>query len=1046
MRNEIDISQTTNRLMCFFSIFFILCLSSMSAMAVSNNQSGSFTVTGTVIDVSGELAIGATILEQGTLNGVISGIDGKYTIKVKSPTALLLVSYIGYKDQTIAINGKKVINVTLVEDAQALEEVIVIGYGSKSKQSLTGAVGVVKNEAIEKRSTGNILVALQGAMPGVVISRGSGNINDRKNGIQIRGNSSIHDTEALIIIDGIPANMENLELLNPNDIETFTVLKDAAASIYGARAAGGVVLVTTKRGKTDKPTVQFSSRYSIAQPGILLKRTTTGQHIKMYDEANANDGRTSHEFSHLVGKEIDGSWVKGPFGDTPDFWLGDHDWSDTMFGNASTFNQDISVSGRTDRTNYMFSLGYLDENSILQHGENTQNRYTVRMNYDYEIFDGFTLGSKIAYTQMNSVAPAEMGSALSAYASSYSSMPLYNTMGEYYNFGGFSSPVAWLEKGGEATAQKNIININLSAEYEILEGLKFLGRYGMVRGMNLTSFYKGAFTTYSKDDSNSMSYPRSGKTSAGNENHMNTFHNITAHLNYDKTFKGEHTINLMAGFSQEENDYETFGAHRNNMLSDDLHTINLGDKEEQFNNGSANAWALRSYFGRVGYSAKNKYFFDATVRSDGSSKFIKEERWATFYGGSAAWLLSNESFISDLDIFDNLKFRISSGQSGNQSGIGLYDHIQLLKIEGVYPFGVDAQMIQNAKLNGMVSSTRTWETVTVNNIGVDISVLDNRLTSTFDYYIKNNDNMLVGIVYPSVLGSGAPATNSGALKTWGWELSLGWQDKIGEVSYYINGNIGDSNNELTDLAGADAYQGGWVKHREGYPINAYFGYKFDGYIQTEAELIEYKKIEGVNQSVRIGDSKFADFDGNGKLDPYGDKAKGEEGDLVYLGEKGAHYHFGIDLGLSWKGFDISATFQGVGERQIELFGEGPIYPWWNQSLEHFVGNTWTPENTDARYPRLSAVHGGVNSWNYDTASENKLVNSAYIRLKSLRVGYTLPSSWLSSIKIQRLNVYLSGNDLWETSNLPSSFDPEIGAAAHIFPFSRNYSLGLNLTF
>ena len=322
MRNEIDISPITTRLLCFFSVFCILCMSSMSVLAVSSNQSGSFTVTGTVIDVRGELAIGATILEQGTLNGVISGIDGKYTIKVKSSTASLLVSYIGYKDQTIAINGKKVVNVTLEEDAQALEEVIVIGYGSKSKKSLTGAVGVVKNEAIEKRSTGNVLVALQGAMPGVVISRGSGNINDRKNGIQIRGNSSISDTEALIIIDGVPANMENLELLNPNDIEAFTVLKDAAASIYGARAAGGVVLVTTKRGKTDKPTVQFSSRYSIAQPGILLKRTTTGQHIKMYDEANANDGRTSHEFSHLVGKEIDGSWVKGPFGDTPDFWLG----------------------------------------------------------------------------------------------------------------------------------------------------------------------------------------------------------------------------------------------------------------------------------------------------------------------------------------------------------------------------------------------------------------------------------------------------------------------------------------------------------------------------------------------------------------------------------------------------------------------------------------------------------------------------------------------------------------------------------------------------
>lgn len=1008
-------------------------------------------VSGIVTDENNNPIAGVLVSILGTTTGDVTRANGEYNVDVATG-GILNFSFIGYKTHEVKVGTESIVSIKLEVETLIGDEVVVVGYGTKSRASLTGAVSVIKSEDIIKQSSGNILSALQGAVPGVTVTREAGGFaggSGGKTGIEMRGATSIHGSEALIIIDGIPVSYENFELMNPSDVENITFLKDAAAAIYGARAAGGVILVTTKRGSSDKPLVTFSSRYSLKAPGISVKKVTTAQHIQMYDEGSINDGQPNHFFSHLVGKEMDGSWQKGPFPDTPDFWMGQHDWGDTMFGTAHNFNQDLSVSGQTDRSNYMLSLGYLGEGSLIKFGEHSNKRYSIRTNYEYEVSDILTLGAKMSYTLQDMLEPSQLSNSIGAASLSYSSMPMYNQNGDYYSFGGFVSPIGWAEEGGTRDLERNLLEINLSAELDLAKGLKLIGRYGMVKGHSFIKSHVNTWYGYNKDSSIKHTY--NNRTSAANEQNLNTYQNLTVTLNYDKTFNEIHKIDILAGYSDEQNIFENFSASRLDMLSSSLHTLNLGSTEEQFNNGAANDWALRSFFGRAGYSLKDRYFFDATVRADGTSKFIQEKRWGTFYGASAAWLITNESFMEDQNIFSNLKIRASIGQSGNQNGIGLYDHTQLItpiKNNVLYPFGDEAGKIPSYNMGAMVSKERTWEVVTSNNIGLDFGFLEGRLNGSFEYYLKENDNMLIGITYPTILGATAPATNSGKLKTWGWEFNVGWRDKVGDFTYYVNANISDSKNKLVNLDGADSYNAGNVAHREGYPIGSWFTWESGGIIQSEAELAEYKKMPGVSQSIHVGDYKYLDVDGNGKLDAFGDKTKGEEGDLVFQGDGGLHYLYSFNFGGSWRGFDLSATFQGVGQWKIQEFGgvNSPVYHWWNQSLEHFYGNTWSEDNRGAKYPRLSAFFGDTNSWNYDMVANDKLIDAWYLRLKAVRLGYTLPSHWIDGIGLKNAKIYLSGNDLWETSNLADSYDPEAGTNSNFFPFSRYYSVGIDIQF
>jgi TonB-linked SusC/RagA family outer membrane protein len=467
------------------------------------------------------------------------------------------------------------------------------------------------------------------------------------------------------------------------------------------------------------------------------------------------------------------------------------------------------------------------------------------------------------------------------------------------------------------------------------------------------------------------------------------------------------------------------------------------------NNGGGTHWAINSFFSRLNYSFNNELLLEANLRYDGSSKFPAGSRWGFFPGISAAWRISQRDFISNTGIFDDLKLRASYGQTGNQEGIGLYDHIQRISTARVwprdypYPFGAGNQTV-SAYLAGMVATQRTWETIINQNVGIDASMLRSRLNFTFDYFIKRNKNLLIPITYPSLLGATAPFSNGGELKTKGFELTVGWRDKIGNFEYNAKVLLGDARNTIVDYGGADTYVPGFNRVREGYPQFSYFAYEFDGLIRNEKELEDYKLLEGVPEDIGIGDARFRDVNGDGRIDPYSN-TPGEDGDVVFVGSYIPRYSYGVNLGAKFANFDISAFFQGVGKRTVFRSGEYsiPWTDWWRQPPQFYYGKTWNEDRPDAEFPRLS--HGGIRWWNYQPSTMQKL-NGAYVRLKNLQIGYTLPTRLTEKVAISNARIYFSGQDIWEKHHVDGGWDPESSTNGFNYPFQRMYSFGLDLTF
>lgn len=527
------------------------------------------------------------------------------------------------------------------------------------------------------------------------------------------------------------------------------------------------------------------------------------------------------------------------------------------------------------------------------------------------------------------------------------------------------------------------------------------------------------------------------------QNSQNKYHNYTGYLQYNKKFGGLHDIDVMAGGSYEKNEFKNSTVGRYNIVSDNVWDLSLG-VGDMWSSGGANHWAIGSFFSRVGYVYDEKYLVEANVRFDGSSRFqLSDTRWGLFPGISVGWRLSKESFFRNLNWINELKLRASYGEAGNQEGIGLYDFIQQISLGGAYPFGAGRQD-PAATLLGMVSYNRTWETVVNKNIGVDASLLSNKLNFSFDYFIKRNKDMLISVAYPSLLGTAPSTSNAGGLKTWGFETSLGWNDKIGNLQYSVRLLFSDAQNKLTNLGGANTYNLGMNSYREGFPINSYFAYVFDGVIRTQKELDEYKLLGGVPSDIGIGDAKFKDLNNDGKISLYSD-IPGNDGDVKNVGNTAPRYSYGINFGTNYKGFDLGVFFQGVGKRTLFRTGDYsmPWSDWWRQPPSYYYGKTWHQDRPDAEYPKLT--HGNIRWWNYQ-ASSLQQINAAYIRLKNLQIGFTLPENMIRKISLSRARIYFSGQDLWEAHHVKGGWDPESADWGGNYPFQRYYSFGIDITF
>jgi TonB-linked SusC/RagA family outer membrane protein len=577
------------------------------------------------------------------------------------------------------------------------------------------------------------------------------------------------------------------------------------------------------------------------------------------------------------------------------------------------------------------------------------------------------------------------------------------------------------------------VNTNFILDYSIMDGLKLVGQIGINSLLSDRTTKIKTWNAHGWDGN--INFTGNRINSLTEEFDKTLYRNFTAYLEYDKTLAQEHQISFMAGASQEEQDYKYFSGRRREFPQQELLILDLGSSDEQYSGGYRTDWAIRSFFSRIGYNYKGKYLAEANFRYDASSRFYKDFRWQLFPSVLFAWNISEEGFMQDMNWLDFAKLRVSWGESGNQSGIGLYDYVQNIYIKPInYPMG-PGQKSQGASLGNMVSKTRTWETVEVKNVGIEMRGLDNRLSFQFDYFIKKNKNMLIGVLLPSTLGSTPPFTNNGMLRTYGYETTLGWKDKKGDFEYSANVYLSDDKNDLVDLGGEDAASTGLVHARQGYPVNSYFGYKTLGWIQGQAELEEYKEIEGVHPQIGIGDAKYADINNDGKID---------DEDIIYLGNSDPRYRFGLNLSAKWKNFDFSTFLQGVGQRYIIRTGQ-VSYPWrwpWYQPNKYFYGNTWTPENTDARFPRLT--HGSVREWNYRPASHTRY-NAAYVRIKNIQLGYTFSNSAFSQIGLSRARIYFSAENILTFDKMPKGLDPEAPQYYNYYPFSQVFSFGLDIS-
>lgn len=1015
-------------------------------------------ISGTVTDQEEGLPIpGVNVIVKGTNRGTSTDVDGRFTITVPGSDDVLVFSFIGYVTQEVPVGSQTTIDISLARDVTQLNEVVVVGYGEKTRANLTGAVATVDSEVLESRPIIDTRTALQGVIPGLYIQRGSGQPGREDFNLNVRGLSSTNQgniegggNAPLVLVDGIPGS---LDLLNPADIESISVLKDASASIYGARAANGVILVTTKGGSKGAPKISYSTNFAVSKLAGLMDTPTHYQMAVMDNEANIHNGAAPMYTPDLLERVRvgDPNPIPHPVYGSSGWMLffTSTDWHDAVFENGFQQKHTVNVSGGGESSNYYLSGSYYDQRGVIRYADDNNKKYNLRLNYDYDFSKRIRLESKIALENQHrtDVGGISSGWLITETIFGMPNHPVYTQSGDkYFAQGGWGNAVAQAKEGETSTFDTRNINTNFKLIVDVVDGLKLNLQSGINYRWQDNTDIANSHPLYTWDESAIAYYSIANpdQTWVYQYNANNIYRNFTGYLQYKKLF-GRHEIDLMGGASHEENDLDWNDAGRTNFITDGLWALGLGSTDNMTNNGGGEHWAIRSVFSRLGYVFDNKYMLEANLRYDGSSRFHPDTRWGLFPGVSAGWRLSEEDFISDLGMFDNLKLRASYGETGNQEGIDLYDYLQRVTIgRGYpYPFG-DGRQDLSAFLSGMVALNRTWETIATTNVGLDATLLSTKLDFTFDYFVKRNKNMLIPVTYPSMLGAIPPYSNAGELETKGFEAALTWQDKVGDLTYSARAMWSDAKNEIIDYGGRDTYNLGLNTIREGYPVNSYFAYEFDGLIRTQEELDTYKGLAGVPGDIGIGDAKFKDRNGDGRIDPYSD-TPGEDGDVVFLGSTMPRHTYGLNLNLKWKNFDLGVFMQGVGKRTLFRVGDYsiPWSDWWRQPPAFYYGNTWTEDRPNAEYPRLS--HGNIRYWNYQP-STLQAIDAAYLRLKNLQIGFSLPQSLMEKISVSKARIYFSGFDLWEMHNVKGGWDPESSSSGFNYPFQRLYSMGVDITF
>ncbi len=1032
-------------------------------------------ISGKIVDVNGEPVIGATVQVEGTNVGVVTDLNGAFLLNAKAGSPLL-VSILGYQDTKASLQEGIVI--TIKEDSEYLDEVVVVGYGVQKRATLTGSVSQVSGDKVIKgKSTQNVAAALQGTIPGLTITRTSSRPGNEGTSITLRGGISVNSTEPMILIDGVEAYSWELSQINPNDIESVSVLKDASAAIYGTKAGGGVILITTKRGQVGDVKVTYSGsvhanvvgrRFPVADGQTwaqMLCDATTNDAYALLD-ANGNPQYSWWMWPEDVWRTLaDGKVYTGVVGGYWRMLDPTSDQYDAVYGTTYGQGHNISLNGGSDKLRVMSSIGYNSDRSLLDFVYDGQKKYNFRTNVDYDINKYVNLSANVAFDHRVTGTPTQgIGHGIQ----DFYVFPLYNEYGQYYDSFGSNNLLAKLDEGGRTTSTEDILRLGgkLTVKLDpILKGLSFNASANIRQrwGKNIARQTNFKMYDWSGETKNStgMPDPSLGTGTLFKENGLsncwvkNTRSDVlyqvyNAFLNYDNEF-GNHHVAVMAGVTAEKTHSEQNYSYRKNMPVDELDDINLGDATTAEATGGSSEVGMVSYLGRLNYDYKGIYLLEAQFRRDGSSRFSPENRWANFAGVSAGVRLAQMDFMKG-GLFDELKIRASYGETGSQTGIGNYDYISAIST-GTTIFGYTGTKEQTAWVNGMTSLNRSWERINTTNFGVDFALLDNRLSGSFEYYIRENKGMLISMTYPSTLGASAPKSNDGNFKANGWELELKWADRIGkDFSYNVGFSLADARTTVTSYAGAVAIKVGKNSVIEGKPINAIYVYQTDGYLQNAADVTAYyneitKTAGGIHPAQNTGDQltpgcvRRVDVNGDGRI---------TTDDLVYYGDANPHYTFGITLGAQYKGFDFSMFIQGVGQQYVLREGQMmcPWYSGWTNQNATFYGNTWTVDNPNARYP-IASRNGKRNDWNYKQYNDINVNNCWYARAKNLVIGYTLPENVIRRSALDNVRFYLAGDNIFEISNVKDGFDPESKPASgqgNVDVFARTLTFGIDLTF
>lgn len=1003
-------------------------------------------VEGTVTDARGVPLEGVSVSVKGSTSGTTTDAKGRYMIAAEDGSVITF-SYSGMIAREEKVGSRGVINVLLQDNPSSLENVVVVGYGTQKKVNLSGAVAQVSGKDLANRPVANVTGALQGVLPGLTVLRGSGKPGSEGYGIRIRGFTSSNSANALVLVDGVE---QDLNLLDPSDVESISVLKDASASaIYGARAAAGVILVTTRQGAAGRTKVNFSSNYGINITARQPQRLDSWDEQTLIDEARLN-ATGAAEFNKEQYE-----WLRNPNftyrpNPTQDRWeyFGNNNWvKEGMDRINHQQNHSISISGGEQKLNYLLSGAYFKRDGVLKFGPDDNNRTNLKLNINAELNRYITIKLTTGYinskVRENSFGTEQI---INRLYRSRTRQNLYtppeDITGQPYN-GDLQINAVDIQKnaGTETRTYETFTNrLNLHVK-NVVKGLTLdviawrnQGNYNMENNARSLFWYGRTVNTvrFSVNVPNSITIQK-------NKSYQN---NLQGYLTYNFKVK-RHEFTIMQGTSYEEYRKDEVTASAKSMITNNFFSLNYGDPLTKTSVDNVETWALGSLFGRLNYNFGGKYLFEASYRYDGSSRLAPDNRWQLFPSFSAAWRASEENFIRDKFAFiSNLKVRASWGQLGNGSPLGLYPYIPLL-ISGLTTSNnlvFNDQRTQYIYQSTLASPEVTWETVQQANVGIDLGFLKNRLSITADYYVKNNKNMLAALNLPNIIGIATPSFNVGELKSWGKELEVKWRDRIGKLEYRVGFNISDNQNELIKYDGRNSIgTGGVIALLEGYPLNSVWGYRTDGYFQNKAEVDAYKgKIQPYFTNMGPGDIKYLDLDGSGVISAGGGTPE-KPGDLVYLGTTNARYTYGFDFGFDWKGFAFSIFFQGAAQRKFLISEEtlSPILgtadmPW----TIHM--DRWTPENPNAFFPRMYQT----SAHNF-RSSDKWAQNGNYIRLKNVQLGYNVP---VRNKVLRGMQIYVSGQDLWESTKVLSVFDPEVGnnVSATAYPFYRTVSFGLNI--